>query len=84
MTATRRISTLSRLMAALQGFAEKVAWFVSMLLFAILYVIAFAPLALFMKLRGRRFLPMFDGSEKTCFFPKEKIKPGMEFLKRQW
>jgi len=84
MAAIRKPSVISRLTSALRLLAEKIAWILSMVIFAILYVIAFAPLALVMKLRGRRFLPVLDGTEKTYFFPKEKITPDMAFMKRQW
>ena len=53
-------------------------------LFAVLYVVVFAPLAIFMKLRGRRFLPQFTGNEKTFYFAKDKIEPTLDYMRRQW
>lgn len=53
-------------------------------LFAILYVVVFAPLAIFMKLRGKRFLPQFKGDESTFYFTKDKIEPTLDYMKRQW
>jgi hypothetical protein len=54
------------------------------LLFAILYVVVFAPVALVAKLRGRQFLPHFDKSAPTYFLPRDKIEATLEYLRRQW
>lgn len=54
------------------------------IIFGILWLVAFAPLALFMKVRRRRFLPVFHGDEPTFFLPKEKMEPTIEAMKRQW
>ncbi len=53
-------------------------------LFAVLYVVLFAPVALIAKLLGKHFLPQFPSSTPTYFLPKERIKPTLEYLRRQW
>jgi hypothetical protein len=52
-------------------------------LFAVLYVVAFAPVALVAKLTGKKFLERFEGEHDTFFLPKEKISPTLDFLRRQ-
>jgi hypothetical protein len=73
-----------KLFAAWRRLGELLAHAVAMVLFAALYFVVFAPLALFMKLRGRRFLPHFTGKEPTYFLPKARIEPTIESMKRQW
>ena len=53
-------------------------------LFAILYVVVFAPVALVVKLRGRHFLPQFDKPAPSYFRPRDKIEATLEYLRRQW
>lgn len=55
----------------------------SRLLFALLYIGLFAPVALVAKLSGRRFLPTFDRKSSSYYLPKEKVEPTIEFLRRQ-
>ena len=59
------------------------AGYVAVVLFAVLYIIAFAPIALVFRMRGRRFLPVFRGDEDTYFLPKERIEPTLDFLRKQ-
>ena len=63
--------------------ADAISRFVAMGLFSVLYVVVFAPVALFMKLRGRKFLPEFTGSESTYFLPKERVEPTLESMRKQ-
>ncbi len=53
-------------------------------LFAALYLLLFAPVAIACKLAGKRFLPHFDRSASTYFLPKEKTAPTLDYLRRQW
>lgn len=56
---------------------------VGIALFIILYVLVFSPIALVVKLRGRKFLPRFRGDETTYFLPKAQIDPTLESMRRQ-
>ena len=76
--------SMKKFFAAWKQFGQWMAHAVGMLIFAVLYMVLFAPLALVLKLSGRHFLPRFTGEEKTYFLPREKIEPTMDFLKRQW
>jgi hypothetical protein len=58
-------------------------WF-SRALFALLYLLLFAPVALIARLAGKRFLPHFDANCESFFLPKEKIPPRIERLRKQW
>ena len=58
--------------------------FLTVVIAAVLFVVGFAPLAIIMKLRGRKFLPYFTGSESTYYLPKDQPEPTMERMKRQW
>jgi hypothetical protein len=62
---------------------ELIAHGVGIALFALLWLLAFAPVALAMKLTGRKFLPKFTGSEDTYFLPKERIEPTLESMRKQ-
>ncbi|MBX7246988.1 MAG: hypothetical protein K1X53_15935 [Candidatus Sumerlaeaceae bacterium] len=73
-----------KLWAAWTSLGHTISHYLTVLIAAILYVVAFAPLAIFMKLRGRKFLPHFNGSESTYFLPKDQPEPTMERMKRQW
>jgi hypothetical protein len=77
------VTSLKRFWTAWKHFGEVIAGYVAVAIFAVLYVIAFAPIAILLKLRGRRFLPVFRGDEATYFLPKDKIEPTMEFMKKQ-
>jgi hypothetical protein len=75
--------TISRAWAAWKRFGHTMANLVGVALFTILYVLVFSPIALVMKLRGRKFLPHFRGDEATFFLPKAKIAPTLESMRRQ-
>jgi hypothetical protein len=77
-------SKVSDFFAAWKRFGMRMGEYVSIGLFAILYVIGFAPIALIQKMLGKKFLPCFEKDAKSYFLPKDKIEPTMEFLKRQW
>ena len=62
---------------------EFIAHGVGMVLFALLWLVVFAPVALLMKLLGRKFLPRFTGREETYFLPKARIEPTLESMRRQ-
>ncbi|MCX7625226.1 MAG: hypothetical protein N2Z21_03325 [Candidatus Sumerlaeaceae bacterium] len=53
-------------------------------IFAVLYVFLFAPVALIAKLTGKRFLERFETPVHTFFTPKEKIRPTLDYMRRQW
>ncbi|MGC8840898.1 MAG: hypothetical protein ACP5QZ_05500 [Candidatus Sumerlaeaceae bacterium] len=53
-------------------------------LFALLYLLLFTPVALAAKLIGKHFLPRFSSADSTYFLPKEKIEPTLDYLRRQW
>jgi hypothetical protein len=56
---------------------------VTLVIFTLLFVVVFAPVAIVLKLMKRRFLPQFTGNEETYYLPKQHIKPTVESLKRQ-
>ena len=64
--------------------AEFVAGYLAIVIFFVLYIIAFAPLALIMRMRGRHFLPQFARDANSFYLMKEKIEPTPERMKRQW
>ena len=78
------LSGWRKIKSAWMRFGEKMAEYFGIGLFAVLYVVAFAPMALACRMLGKRFLPHFRGDEKTYYLPKEKIEPTMEYMKRQW
>lgn len=53
-------------------------------LFAVLYVVLFAPIALVAKIAGKRFLERYETPVRTFFTPKERISPTLDYLRRQW
>ena len=53
-------------------------------LFALLYILLFAPTALIAKLLGKRFLERFEKPSETYFLPKERTDPTLDYLRRQW
>ena len=73
----------SRAWAAWKRFGQRIGGLVGLGMFAVLYVVLFAPVALILKMRGRRFLPRFRGDEPSYFLPKDRIEPTLEFMRRQ-
>ena len=80
----KKPNILKRAWAAWKRFGQRMAEFVGVLIFAVLYFVAFAPLAAVMKVLGKRFLPSFTGEEATYYHKKEEIQPTREYLQRQW
>jgi hypothetical protein len=64
-------------------FGEFMAEVVSFVLFFVLYILLFAPLALFFKIVGRKFLPQYTGREESYYLEKEQLPPTLEFMRRQ-
>lgn len=77
-------SLWKRIEARLKPVGEAMALALSAVVFGLFYWVLFAPVALVMKVRGRRFLPQFTGSEPTFFLPKERIEPTLKWMSRQW
>lgn len=73
-----------RAWGAWKRFGQKMAELVGVAIFAVLYCVAFAPMAAVLKLMGRRFLPVFQGSEESYYHRKDEIRPTREYLQRQW
>jgi hypothetical protein len=63
---------------------EKAAHILGIVIFTILWFVAFGPISLWLKLRGKRLLPHFTGQEETYYLPKDPIPPTLEQMKRQW
>ena len=73
----------SKFFAGWKRVGEFIAHAIGMLLFALLWLVVFAPVALVMKMLGRRFLPCFTGREETYFLPKARIEASLESMRRQ-
>jgi hypothetical protein len=73
-----------RIEARLKPVGERAAFALSAVVFGVLYWVLFAPVALVVKIRGRRLLPHFRGDEKTFFQPKDPIEPTLKWMSRQW
>lgn len=81
---SHRPSALARAWAKWKRFGARAGEIFGIVLFTIMYWLLFAPVALFFKARGRRFLPQLGDQDKTWYLPKEKIDPTLEYMKRQW
>jgi hypothetical protein len=63
---------------------ERAAQLFGIVLFALLYFVALAPVALLLKLTGKKLLPEFTGEESTFYLPKEPMEHTLEQARRQW
>lgn len=77
-------SAVARAWGAWTRAGEKAAHIVGMVLFALLWGVALAPIAVWFKVRGRRLLPSFKGDEDTYYLPKEPVEHTLERMRRQW
>lgn len=68
---------------AWKRFGEKMAEYFGMVLFGILYVLIFAPVAIACKLMGKHFLPRFTGEEETYYISRDTVAANLEYMKRQ-
>jgi hypothetical protein len=64
-------------------FGDFMSEVVTRIIFSILFVVVFAPVAIVLKLMGKRFLPQFKSTDTTFYLPKEKLPPSLEVMKRQ-
>ena len=68
----------------LKRFGDKASWYLTVAIFAVLWVLVFAPMAIIGKLTGKKFLPRFTGKESTYFMPKEPVEPTLARMRKQW
>lgn len=73
-----------RLWSAWRHAGEKAAHLLGLVLFTLLWIFALGPVAIVLKLRGKRLLPHFTGAEDSFYLPKEPVEPTLEAMKKQW
>jgi hypothetical protein len=65
-------------------FTHKLAAVQTVIILSIAYFTVFALTSVLLKIFGKKLLPRFRPTERTCWTPKEKIENTMRFLKRQF
>ncbi len=76
-------TTIRRIHGGLKRFGDFMTHWVGMLIFVVLYAVCFAPMAVWHKMTGKRFLPHFTGDETSFFLQRKPVEPTMEFMKKQ-
>lgn len=63
---------------------EKAAAVLGIAIFAVLYVIVFAPTAIIMKLSGKKFFTPEEANAESWFVSRSQLPATLEWMKRQW
>ncbi len=83
MSFTKAFGKTARFRRGWMRAGERAAHYFGIALFAVLWLLIFAPFALLLKLMGKQFLPKFRGDETTYYLPRKPLQHTLEEMRKQ-